>query len=95
MIAKLKTPDQFRKFHRLFYKFFSGSFRHILEHLQGFFRTVFHTLQAEDTLCPVELSPGIIRHIHIHGANAPAFAAREAFALVTLDPQKGKRAHGH
>ena len=61
--------------------------------LQGILRTVFHTFHAENALGSVFPFSGIIRHVHVHRADAPAPAAGDAFIPVTFYPHHGKIAH--
>ena len=51
-------------------------------------------LVAEDALRPVFPLAGFLVDLHIHGADAQAFAAADAFAFVTVDTQQGEIAHG-
>ena len=51
-------------------------------------------LVAEDALRSVFPFAGFFVDLHIHGADAQAFTAVDAFALVTVDAQQGEIAHG-
>ena len=51
-------------------------------------------LVAEDALRPVFPLAGFLVDLHIHGADAQALAAADAFAFVTVDTQQGEIAHG-
>lgn len=60
---------------------------------QSFFRAVPYTFHAKDTLCTVLSTTGVIRNIHIHRADLPAFAAGDAFLPVASYSQKRVVAH--
>ena len=62
--------------------------------LQGLFGAVLHAFHAENALCAVFSTAGIVGDIHVHGAHAPAFSALDAFAVVTGDTEQSKIAHG-
>lgn len=52
--------------------------------LQCLFWTVFNTLKAEDTFCPVFPFPGVICDIYIHRAGFFAFTTGNTFAFVAF-----------
>lgn len=62
--------------------------------LKGLFGAVLHAFHAENALCAVFSTAGIVGDIHVHGAHAPAFSALDAFAVVTGDTEQSKIAHG-
>lgn len=49
---------------------------------------------AEDTFRPVFPLAGFFVDLHVHGADPQAFAAADTFALVAVNAQQRKIAHG-
>ena len=49
---------------------------------------------AEDTLRSVLSSAGLLTDLNIHGTNLQTFPAVDTFALIAVDAQQGKIAHG-
>ena len=56
--------------------------------MQRLFRASFCTLIAENALRPVPLLVEFLVDFHVHWADPQAFAAIDAFALITMDTQK-------
>ena len=56
--------------------------------------TNFRAFIAENALRSVFPLAGFLVDLHIHGADAQALAAADAFAFVTVDTQQGEIAHG-
>ena len=62
--------------------------------MQRFCGTDLRAFVAEDALRPVFPLTRFPVILDIHGADAQAFAAVDAFALIAMDTQQGKIAHG-
>ena len=62
--------------------------------MQRLCRACLRALIAEDTLRSVLTPAGFLVDLHIHGADAQALAAVNAFAFITVDAQQRKVAHG-
>ena len=62
--------------------------------MQRFCRARFRTLVAKDALRSVFLLAGFFIDLHIHGADAQAFAAMDTFALVAMNAQEREITHG-
>ena len=62
--------------------------------MQRFCGAGFRTLIAKDALRSVFPFAGLFVDLHIHGADAQALAAVDAFVLVAVDAQERKVAHG-
>ena len=56
--------------------------------------THLRALIAEDALCSVFPLAGFPVDLHIHGAGSQTFPAMDAFALIAVDAEQRKVAHG-
>jgi len=60
--------------------------------LQCFSRAGLYALHAQDAFRTIEPFPGVVRHVHIHGARLPALSAGDALFLIAGYPEQGKTA---
>ena len=57
-------------------------------------RIGFRKFEMRNGVRTIEPFPGVVRHVHLHGAHPSAPPAGHAFALVAGDTDQGKIAHG-
>ena len=61
--------------------------------MQCFYRAGLRTFVTENALRPILPLAGLLIDLHIHGTNPQAFAAMDAFALITMHPKQRKITH--